>query len=193
MELLNTTKLVAGYTTSTDKVGREWLVVVAKGTYAIPDRPEREPQLLEDQRPLVMTDIFTGEPGSSAPLYENDFAPGKPRCDVLLNGSCHAPHGKPATAVTVAIKAGSLIKAFKVVGLARTRQGCYQPRPPHLSRSLRCQSATTTPTGSRPNTSRPSQAPLVPLNTLASVFTPRLLRHNCMASRYPTPRNWTIL
>ncbi|KAA5841503.1 DUF2169 domain-containing protein [Pseudomonas chlororaphis] len=129
MELLNTTRLVAGYTTSTDKVGREWLVVVAKGTYAIPDRPEREPQLLEDQRPLVMTDIFTGEPGSSAPLYENDFAPGKPRCDVLLNGNCHAPHGKPATVVTVAIKAGSLIKAFNVVGPRTYEAGLLSASP----------------------------------------------------------------
>lgn len=147
MELLNTTRLVAGYTTSTDKVGREWLVVVAKGTYAIPDRPEREPQLLEDQRPLVMTDIFTGEPGSSAPLYENDFAPGKPRCDVLLNGNCHAPHGSRQPPLPSRSRRAPSSKHSRWWGLARTRLDCYQPRPPHLSRSPRCQSATTTPTG----------------------------------------------
>jgi hypothetical protein len=116
MNLVNATKLVAGYTMATDKTGREWLVVVAKGTYGIPDRPDHEPALLEEQAPLVMTDEFTGEPGFSAPLYEIDFAPRKPRCDVLLNGSCHAPGGKPATKVPVTMQVGSLSKTFNVVG-----------------------------------------------------------------------------
>ena len=74
MNLVNATKLVAGYTMATDKTGREWLVVVAKGTYGIPARPDEEPRLLDEQVPLVMTDEFTGEPGFSAPLYEIDFA-----------------------------------------------------------------------------------------------------------------------
>ena len=58
MQLVNATKLVAGYTMATDKTGREWLVVVAKGTYGIPDRPDREPALLDEQVPLVMTDVY---------------------------------------------------------------------------------------------------------------------------------------
>jgi hypothetical protein len=116
MNLVNATKLVAGYTVSTDKTGRESLVVVAKGTYGIPNRPDREPALLAEQIPLVTTDVFTGEPGFSAPLYEIDFAPPKGRCDVLLNGSCHAPGGRPAAYVEVAIELGSLKKSFNVVG-----------------------------------------------------------------------------
>src|SRR5213594_1738502 len=96
MNLANSTKLQAGYTTFTDKAGRDHLVVVAKGTYGIPVRADEAPQLLEEQVPLVMCDEFTGEPGSSAPLYEIDFAPRKPRCDVLLNGSAYAPGGRPA-------------------------------------------------------------------------------------------------
>ena len=46
-----------------------------------------------------MADTFTGEPGFSAPVYEVDFAPRKPRCDVLLVGSAYAPEGRPATRV----------------------------------------------------------------------------------------------
>ena len=91
MNLINATKLTVDYSTFLDKTGREWMTVVAKGTFGIPDRPNREPQLLEEQVPLVMTDVFTGEPGFSAPLCENDFAPRKPRCDVLLNGSAMLP------------------------------------------------------------------------------------------------------
>lgn len=116
MELVNKTRLVAGYTTSTDKTGREWLVVVAKGTYGIPDHPGHPPRLLEQQVPLIMADVFPGEPCESAALYENDFALHKPRCDVLLNGHCYAPNGEPATEVNVALKVGTLVKAFKVIG-----------------------------------------------------------------------------
>jgi len=116
MNLVNKTKLVAGYTMATDRTGREWVVAVAKGTYGFPERPDRSPVLLEEQAPLVETDVFTGEPGFSAPLYEIDFAPRKPRCDVLLNGSCHAPEGKPATRVTVSLQVGALTKTFNVVG-----------------------------------------------------------------------------
>jgi hypothetical protein len=116
MDLVNETKLVAGYTIATDKAGRESLVVVAKGTYGIPDQPHRATELLAEQMPLVTTDIFTGEPGFSASKYEIDFAPRKPRCDVLLNGSCYAPGGRPASSVEVTMKVGSLTKSFRVVG-----------------------------------------------------------------------------
>jgi len=116
MELVNATKLPAEYTVATDKTGREWLVAVAKGTYGIPDSPGGMPALLAEQVPPVMTDVFSGEPGFSAPLYENDFALHKPRCDVLLNGSCHAPDGKPATLVPVGLRVGAMTKSFNVVG-----------------------------------------------------------------------------
>ncbi|MGC5698859.1 DUF2169 domain-containing protein [Pseudomonas sp. NFXW11] len=116
MELLNKSRFSAGYSTSTDNQGREWLVVVAKGSYALPQHPGHEPRLLASQAPPIMADVFAGEPGESPALYENDFALHKPRCDVLLNGHCHAPNGQPATAVNVALKIGTLVKAFRVVG-----------------------------------------------------------------------------
>jgi len=133
MNLNNATRLVAGYTMSTDKTGREWLVVVAKGTYGIPDHPDRTPELLAEQLPLVTTDVFTGEPGFSAPLYEIDFAPPKPHCDVLLNGSCYAPGGRPARYAEVAMQVGSFRKSFKVVGprTYKARLFSYKLGDPH--------------------------------------------------------------
>ena len=101
---------------ATDKDGREWLVAVAKGTYSMPDGAEREPILLDEQAPLVMTDVFTGMPGLSATLYEIDFALRKMYCDVVLNGSCYAPRGRPATKVQVGLRVGRLTKSFNVVG-----------------------------------------------------------------------------
>jgi hypothetical protein len=129
MNLVNATKLVAGYTMATDKTGREWLVVVAKGTYGIPDHPDRAPELLSEQMPLVTTDVFAGKPGVSAPLYEIDFAPPKPRCDVLLNGNCYAPGGRPAPSVEVAMQVGSLTKSFRVVGPRSYKAGLLSCKP----------------------------------------------------------------
>src|SRR6266849_4722595 len=116
MNLINATKMQAGYTMGIQPDGRELLVVVVKGTFTIPTDEKQEPKLAEEQVPLVMTDVFTGEPGFSAPVYENDFAPRKPRCDVLLNGSAYAPGGKPAERVPVSLRVGSWSKSFDVVG-----------------------------------------------------------------------------
>lgn len=115
MRLLNATKMQAGYTMGLQPDGRELLVVVVKGTFTIPP-PGEKPKLAEEQAPLVDADVFTGEPGLSAPLYECDYAPRKLRCDVLLNGSAYARGGKPAERVTVSLSVGSWSKSFDVVG-----------------------------------------------------------------------------
>lgn len=115
MHLLNATKMQAGYTLGMQPDGRELLVVVVKGTFLIP-RPGQPAELAPDQEKLVEADVFTGEPGFSAPLYESDYAPRKPRCDVLLNGSAYAPNGYPTERVRVGIRVGSMTKVFDVVG-----------------------------------------------------------------------------
>lgn len=115
MELLNATKMAAGFTQGLRPDGRELLVVVVKGTFILP-RNGRTASLADEQLPLIEADMFTGEPGFSAPFYESDFAPEKPFCDVIVNGSAYAPRGKPARDVEVGIKVGRVSKAFRVVG-----------------------------------------------------------------------------
>ena len=115
MDLLNATRMQAGYTLGTEPSGRERLVVAVKGTFVIPQKGE-EAALAEEQLPLIEADSFTGEPGYSAPLHEVDYAPRKKRCDVLLNGTAYAPGGKPTARVTVGLKVGTMAKSFDVVG-----------------------------------------------------------------------------
>jgi len=115
MELINSTRMVAGYTMAIELDGRELLVVVIKGTFEIPKNGEPV-RLAHEQTPLVMADTFSGEPGFSAPQYEVDFAPRKRRCDVLLNGSAYAPGGHSATRVEVGLRVGSMVKQFSVFG-----------------------------------------------------------------------------
>jgi hypothetical protein len=115
MELLNATGMPAGYTLGMQPDGRELLVVAIKGTFMIPPNGA-EPTLAAEQVPLVEADSFTGEPGFSATLYESDYAPCKPRCDVLFNGSAYAPGGKSAKRVRVSLQVGPISKSFDVVG-----------------------------------------------------------------------------
>jgi hypothetical protein len=115
MEILNATRMVAGYTLGIEPSGREHIVVVVKGTFAIPERSE-EGRLSDEQAPLVMADTFTGEPGFSAPVYESDYCLRKPYCDVLLNGSAHAPAGRRVQRTRVGLRVGSIHKEFDVVG-----------------------------------------------------------------------------
>lgn len=122
MELINATRMVAGYTMGLEPSGRELLVIVIKGTFRLPRNGE-EVRLHEEQLPLIMTDTFTGAPGFSAPYWEVDFAPRKHRCDVLLQGSAYAPQGRPATRVPVGLRIGNWKKSFAVVGDRRWQAG----------------------------------------------------------------------
>jgi hypothetical protein len=118
MELINATRMVAGYTMGLEPSGRELLVVVIKGTFRIPQlgEPIDRVALADEQQPLVMADTFTGEPGFSAPVYEADYAPRKPHCDVLLHGSAYAPGGRPTTRLEAGLQIGPWSKRVAVVG-----------------------------------------------------------------------------
>ena len=115
MKLINATGMAAGYTLGREPSGAEQLVVAVKGTFTLPARGE-EPTLADEQVPLTDADKFTGEPGLSAVTAECDWAPYKPRCDILLNGSAYAPGGKAAQRLQVGIKVGNWQKVFMVVG-----------------------------------------------------------------------------
>ncbi|MET0091077.1 MAG: DUF2169 domain-containing protein [Candidatus Thiodiazotropha sp.] len=115
MQLLNATGMPASLCMGMRPDGRELLVVVVKGTFSIPQRHQSASRA-DEQKPLITADQFSGEPGLSAPLYEADFAPYKPRCDVLLNGSAYAPGGRPVSRVEVTLRLASLFKSFAVTG-----------------------------------------------------------------------------
>jgi hypothetical protein len=117
VEFVNATRMTAGYNFGLDPSGRELLVVVMKGTFRIPqDSDATGFALHEQQQPLVLADTFTGEPALSAPYYEADFAPTKPRCDILLGATAYAPGSRPTTRVEVEARIGNWRKGFAVVG-----------------------------------------------------------------------------
>jgi len=115
MELINATRMIAGYNMGLEPSGRELLVVVIKGTFVLP-KPGEQVRLADAQLPLLMADTFTGEPGFSAPVNEIDFAPRKHACDVLLIGSAYAPEGKQVARMRAGLRVGTMQKVFEVVG-----------------------------------------------------------------------------
>jgi hypothetical protein len=111
-----------------DPDGTERIVVVVKGTFDMP-ASGGVLSLAEEQLDFVHADTFTGEPGESATLYETDFAPIKPHCDVLLIGAASAPYGQPVTSLQVGMRVGDLVKQFEVIGDRYWTSGLGDPRP----------------------------------------------------------------
>ena len=138
MRLLNGTRLPATVTLGLDSTGREHALVVVKGTYGIPTRGGAA-ALAHEQVEICAADTFTGEPGLSSVIYESEFALHKPRCDVLLVGSAHAPGGRPAAVVPVALRVGAMSKGFHVVGPRRWTvggAGAVRPEDPEPFTSM---------------------------------------------------------
>ncbi|WP_224368422.1 DUF2169 family type VI secretion system accessory protein [Hyalangium versicolor] len=124
MELINKSRLPLEVTTSLDKSGREHLLLVAKETYRFSS--DSAPVRVEQSRPIAYTDIFVGEPGVSAPLYESDFATTKRRCDVIVDATAHAPDGRPVKQLDVSVRVGSFEKQLLVVGDRVWQQGIFR-------------------------------------------------------------------
>src|SRR5436853_4281327 len=64
----------------------------------------------------VIGDIpYDGDPAQGN-RYESDFAPFKPRADVLLVGAAHAPGGKPVPRFSARLRVGKIDKAIEIIG-----------------------------------------------------------------------------
>lgn len=116
MRIENTTPFETELTGTFETSAHEAVVVAAKATFELPREPDGACVLAEDQVPLFFADEFGADPETDATVYENDFAPFKPRCDVLARGPAVAPNGRPATELAVGIRLGNWSKSFAVHG-----------------------------------------------------------------------------
>jgi hypothetical protein len=105
----NTTGMPAGIAISTDKDGRQHAVVVVKATFA-PNPSSGGWRLADKQQPLVYTDVPFGDPVKSSVRYECDFAPYKPRADVIVIGHVYAPRGKAVGQVEATLEVGEVLR-----------------------------------------------------------------------------------
>src|SRR5438128_2712646 len=108
----NTTGMQAELSVAMDKEGRDYCVVVVKGTFTVDNHGR--PILAEKQEPLVYADVYYGDPAATSIKYECDFARFKPYADVIVNGHAYSPTGEPVKEVDVVLEIGAIKKHVRV-------------------------------------------------------------------------------
>ncbi len=117
LTLNNYTPYQAAFSTGLMETGQYCVVVVVKATYDFPSVEGDALPLSKHQTAIFESDEFLGEPGYSSPLYENDFATHKPKCDLLIQAPvAYSPQTEPVESVEVGLECGSLNKRFLVIG-----------------------------------------------------------------------------
>jgi hypothetical protein len=123
----NTTGMLAELNVVTDKEGRDHCLVVAKGTFTI--EKDGTSRLADEQQAFAFADTHYGDPAQTSIKYESDFAPFKPRADIIVNGLAFAPRRKPATEVLVGLQFGNVKKIIRVTGDRHWDKGVAGLRP----------------------------------------------------------------
>jgi uncharacterized protein YjbI with pentapeptide repeats len=98
--------------------------LIVKGSYRLSPEvvePSETPEPPGADRP------YEGTPASVR--YESDFAPFKPRADILLVGACHVPKGGAVRSCRVGLEVGSLRKTLLVVGDRQWMRERLETRP----------------------------------------------------------------
>lgn len=120
----NSTGLLADLTVQSAPDGRDYCVVVIKGTFQTSG--DGKLTLAHHQLPLTAVDLHEGEPRGSALVLESDFALEKPLTDVVVLGRAVVPEGRAVTEMVVRLEIAGQVKEAVVVGdrrAVRLRRG----------------------------------------------------------------------
>ena len=129
--LHNQTSFAADRAIVLDKDGARHWVVVVKGTFDLDPRGKVTPAK-EQLAPLAAPE-YAGKNGASSLRYEADLVAAKPRTDVYLNATAHAPGGRPTTSMNVGLETPLGTKAIAVTGdrrWERSLTGNLEPSRP---------------------------------------------------------------
>ena len=110
----NTTPFLAERFVSTDKSGQKHCVVVVRATFDVNDQGRCVPA--PEQVPFVYCDQHHGDPGTTSVRFETDFAPVKPRVDVLVHALAVSSSGEPVTRLQVGFAGAGIHKVAVVSG-----------------------------------------------------------------------------
>ncbi|QDE71753.1 hypothetical protein BHS09_34850 [Myxococcus xanthus] len=112
--LQNKTPYAAERTWVRDKDGHHLWVIALKATFDVDDAGHL--RLADAQEPPLPEPVYWGEPGHSSLRYEAELVVPKPHTDVLINACAHAPGGRPAPSVEVAVRIHDVDKMLVVHG-----------------------------------------------------------------------------
>ncbi|WP_320195582.1 DUF2169 family type VI secretion system accessory protein [Agrobacterium rosae] len=89
-------------------------VVVARGTFRLTNGGPL--QIADKQQPLVMSDVYDGDPHLTPQMACTDLAPYKPGTDVTFVGAAFSPNGEPSSSWTCGLRVGPIEKRLRVHG-----------------------------------------------------------------------------
>jgi uncharacterized protein YjbI with pentapeptide repeats len=115
VNVINDTGLVVGWFVGRVPPHRLSATLMVKGTFRLDHGGVAEPMPPDEQEQLS-GDVHREENPERSLAYASDFALHKPRTDLLLVGTCHAPGGNPTTVCRVAFRVGSWSKSLAVIG-----------------------------------------------------------------------------
>ncbi|MDT3376340.1 DUF2169 domain-containing protein [Labrys neptuniae] len=87
---------------SADNQNRDFGVIIVKATYEL--APSGRLLIVEEQAPLVFTDLTHGALNISSLWHPSDMVPNKPATDVIVNAIAYAPGGRPTPSWLCGIK-----------------------------------------------------------------------------------------
>lgn len=115
MRILNDTGLLVCWMAGRVRPPAHALTMIVKGTFdLVPDEAARLAG--GDAQELFSADRFHDDDPEQSCRYDSDFACFKPRSDVTLVGTCHAPGGQPVPACHAGFSVGGLTKRLAVIG-----------------------------------------------------------------------------
>src|SRR3954454_19043604 len=94
--------------------GQHIFGVLVKRSYTIV--PEKACVRADKDHRLFPGDEHFGDPMNSTVEFETDFFPFKIATDVVLNGTAHAPRGRPTESFSASIRIGPVQKEVRVIG-----------------------------------------------------------------------------
>src|SRR5687768_3070880 len=123
---LNEKDLTVGWVVSEERSHQPRATFILKATFRL-SSGEAPVTWGDEPDPLSGELYYEGDPQGSL-SYESDFAPFKPRADMLVVGTAHAPGGRPVRELPVSIRVGGYSKALRVSG-----DRSWEGGPPHAN------------------------------------------------------------
>jgi hypothetical protein len=112
--LENKTPYAAERNWTRDKQGMHVWIVAVKATFDI--GPGGKLTLADEQPPPVLAPEYRGDPSTASLRLDSDLLAVKPGTDILLDACAHAPRGRPAATVPVALRVDRIHKTLLVHG-----------------------------------------------------------------------------
>jgi hypothetical protein len=94
--------------------GQEAVLIVVAATFEAKPGASLVPS--DNQSPILVEDIYAGDPTTASLLAENELALVKRLVDVVVVGTAYAPRGKPAEKVAIGVQIGDINKSLLVSG-----------------------------------------------------------------------------